>query len=100
MFGNIGFGEMMFILVVLLLLFGAKRLPEIGGSLGKGIREFKRSVNDIQGELTKTEPPQHMSQQPPVASTPVAPRAQVTQPVQPMQVQAPPRQPVSTDQQA
>ena len=46
MFGNLGFGEIMIILVVLLLVFGAKRLPEIGQSLGKGIREFKRSFTD------------------------------------------------------
>ena len=48
MFGNLGFGEILLILVVVLLLFGAKRLPEVGASLGKGIREFKRSVSDLQ----------------------------------------------------
>ncbi len=47
MLGNIGFSELMIILVVVLLLFGAKRLPEIGSSLGKGIREFKRSISDV-----------------------------------------------------
>ena len=36
------------ILVVVLLLFGAKRLPEVGASIGKGIREFKRSLTDTQ----------------------------------------------------
>jgi sec-independent protein translocase protein TatA len=45
--GNLGFGEIMLILVVVLLLFGAKRLPEIGASMGKGIREFKKSVTDV-----------------------------------------------------
>jgi sec-independent protein translocase protein TatA len=45
--GNIGFSELMIILVVALLLFGARRLPEIGASLGKGIREFKRSISDV-----------------------------------------------------
>ena len=44
--GNLGFTEIMLIVVALLLLFGAKRLPEIGGSIGKGIREFKRSLSD------------------------------------------------------
>ena len=44
--GNLGFTEMLLIVVALLLLFGAKRLPEIGGSIGKGIREFKRSLSD------------------------------------------------------
>ena len=46
MFGNLGFGEIMMILVVVMLVFGAKRLPEIGSSIGKGIREFKRSLSD------------------------------------------------------
>ena len=44
--GNLGFSEIMIILVVVLLVFGAKRLPEIGASMGKGIREFKRSLSD------------------------------------------------------
>jgi sec-independent protein translocase protein TatA len=44
--GNLGFTEIMLIMVVVLLLFGAKRLPEVGASIGKGIREFKRSLSD------------------------------------------------------
>jgi len=39
--------EIIVILLVVLLLFGAKRLPEIGRALGDGIREFKKSVKDI-----------------------------------------------------
>ncbi len=46
--GNIGFTEIMLIMVVVLLLFGAKRLPEVGASIGKGIREFKRSLTETQ----------------------------------------------------
>ena len=45
-FGNLGFMEILLILVVVLLLFGAKRLPEIGASLGKGIRSFKDGLTD------------------------------------------------------
>ncbi|MGN6391410.1 MAG: Sec-independent protein translocase subunit TatA/TatB [Gemmatimonadales bacterium] len=45
---NLGFTEIMLIMVVVLLLFGAKRLPEVGASIGKGIREFKRSLSDTQ----------------------------------------------------
>lgn len=48
---SLGMWEMILIFVVVLLLFGAKRLPEIGTSLGKGIREFKSSVREIEGEL-------------------------------------------------
>ena len=44
-------GEIIMIFLVVLLLFGAKRLPEIGSALGKGIREFKSSVKEIEGEL-------------------------------------------------
>jgi sec-independent protein translocase protein TatA len=40
MFGNLGLPELLIIMVVILLLFGAKRIPEIAGSMGKGIREF------------------------------------------------------------
>ena len=43
--GNLGFTEIMLIMVVVLLLFGAKRLPEIGRSMGRGMREFKDSVS-------------------------------------------------------
>lgn len=49
--GSFGMGEMVFIFLIVLLLFGAKRLPEIGSSLGKGIREFKSSVSEIEHEL-------------------------------------------------
>ena len=50
-FGNMGFMEILLILVVVLLLFGAKRLPEIGASMGKGIREFKKSISDVDRNL-------------------------------------------------
>jgi len=51
MFGGLGMWELMLIFLVVLLLFGAKRLPEIGSSLGKGIREFKGSIREIEGDL-------------------------------------------------
>jgi sec-independent protein translocase protein TatA len=53
-FGNLGFGEIMLILVVVLLLFGAKRIPEIAGSFGRGIKEFKKNVNEAQSAITDT----------------------------------------------
>jgi sec-independent protein translocase protein TatA len=55
MFGNLGFGEIIGILVICLLLFGSKRLPEIGASFGKGIREFKRSLTDAGEAVTGTD---------------------------------------------
>lgn len=49
--GGLGMWEIILIFLVVLLLFGAKRLPEIGASLGKGIREFKGSVREIEREI-------------------------------------------------
>jgi sec-independent protein translocase protein TatA len=54
-FGNLGFMEILLILVVVLLLFGAKRLPEIGSSFGKSIREFKRGLTDVDKSLRESE---------------------------------------------
>lgn len=51
MLPNLGYGEMILIGFLVLLLFGAKRFPEIGSSLGKSIRMFKHSIKDIQDEL-------------------------------------------------
>jgi TatA/E family protein of Tat protein translocase len=56
MFGQIGMQEILLILFILLLLFGAKRLPELGQSLGKGIREFKRGVSEIKEDLEDESP--------------------------------------------
>ena len=55
MFG-LGPGEMLMALVAILLLFGAKRIPEIAGSFGKGIREFKKNMTDVQKEIEAPEP--------------------------------------------
>ncbi|UCC73216.1 MAG: twin-arginine translocase TatA/TatE family subunit [Gemmatimonadota bacterium] len=48
--GNLGWTEVILITFVFLLLFGARRLPEIGQSLGKGIREFKKSLTSSEEE--------------------------------------------------
>lgn len=54
MFG-LGPGEMLMALLAILLLFGAKRIPEIAGSFGKGIREFKKNMSDVQKEIEAPE---------------------------------------------
>jgi len=51
MLGSLGFTEIAFILVLALLLFGPKRLPEIGRTLGKGLNEFRRASNDLRRTL-------------------------------------------------
>ena len=48
---GIGFGEMLVIGMLVLIVFGPRRLPEISRSMGKAIREFKRGMNEIQREL-------------------------------------------------
>jgi sec-independent protein translocase protein TatA len=56
----IGFPELIVLIIVLLLIFGPKRLPEIGKSMGKGMREFKDSVtgkDEQPAELTSTPAP-------------------------------------------
>ena len=47
MFGNIGLPEMMLIMAIALLVFGPKKLPEVGRSIGKAMREFKKSTEEI-----------------------------------------------------
>ncbi len=53
MFEGLSLTHILLFLVILLLLFGAKRLPEIGGALGKSIGEFKKSMRDVQNELNQ-----------------------------------------------
>ena len=73
---NLGPTEILLIFLAVLLLFGAKRIPEIARGLGKGIREFKDATNDIKRELTVADQPPQIQRpaQPPVqqqASAPV-----------------------------
>jgi sec-independent protein translocase protein TatA len=58
--GNLGFTEILIILLVVLLLFGAKRLPEVGAYIGKGIREFKRSLTDTQEAIMGNDEPRNL----------------------------------------
>ncbi|HKZ21816.1 MAG TPA: twin-arginine translocase TatA/TatE family subunit [candidate division Zixibacteria bacterium] len=52
--GGIGAQELVLILLVVLLLFGAKRIPEIAQGLGKGISEFKKAMRDTKDEIEKS----------------------------------------------
>jgi len=54
--GNVGLTEMVIIFVIALIVFGPRRLPEIGRSLGSAMREFRRSLNQIQREIEQANP--------------------------------------------
>lgn len=51
MFGNIGFPELLIILAIALLVFGPKKLPEVGRSIGRAIREFRRTSDEIKERI-------------------------------------------------
>jgi sec-independent protein translocase protein TatA len=67
---NLGMGELLLIGLVILLFFGAKRIPEIAGSFGKGIKEFKKNMNDAQRAITEPDGGnERLTPPPPAAST-------------------------------
>ena len=49
--GKIGFGEIVLIAFVFVLLFGAKRLPEVGAAIGQAIKEFKKASKDVEASV-------------------------------------------------
>lgn len=53
MFGNIGTPELLMIFLILLLFFGARKIPEFAKGLGEGIREFKKAMHDVEETLQK-----------------------------------------------
>ena len=71
--GGIGTIEIVLIFLVILLVFGAKRIPEIARGVGKGIKEFRSATTEIKQELT-IDPPPYNRVQPPTQGT-AAPRA-------------------------
>jgi len=77
-FGNLGFMEILLILVAVLLLFGAKRLPEIGSSFGKSIREFKRGLSDADKAIREEVPRDQLN-----AGNAQSARAKEEEPVEP-----------------
>lgn len=62
---NLGFQELIIIFLIVLLLFGAKKIPDIAAGLGRGIRDFKRAMKDtgdeIQKSATTEQPPSNSS---------------------------------------
>ena len=81
MFGllNLGGGEIILILALVLILFGAKKLPELAKGLGTGIKEFKKATREVTDEVSHA-----MDEPPPAPKRPAVPA-----PTQPAQVEAP-----------
>ena len=80
MFGTMGFSEMIIILVIVLIIFGAGKLPQIGEGVGKALKGFKKEVNDIPAAEPAVE--QGESAAPP-AHTPPQPLGEIVQAAQP-----------------
>lgn len=51
MFGNLGTGEIILIIIAILILFGAKKIPELAQGIGKGMKEFKRALKDVEEDI-------------------------------------------------
>lgn len=70
---DLGMGQIILILLVVLLMFGAKKLPDLAKGLGQGIKEFKKATRDIQDEVTKAanapDEPTYKPEPPKTAST-------------------------------
>jgi TatA/E family protein of Tat protein translocase len=85
MFGSLGIPELLLIFVVALLVFGPKRLPEIGRTLGKALGEFKKATDELKNTIERevqveelkqiapqvTPPPEVVSRDEPVKAVPV-----------------------------
>ena len=56
MFGGLGMQELLVIFLIILLLFGAKRIPDIAKGLGRGISDFKKAMKDTSDEVMKPAP--------------------------------------------
>lgn len=102
MLGNVGPLEILVVLIIALVVFGPKRLPELGNSLGKGIREFRDTVtgdhrDEDDADAKALAATQATTAPPPVAQpapTAEAPAAAVPQPAPPVE---PPAQPEVAD---
>ena len=51
LFGSLGFWEIVLIVLVVILLFGGKKIPELMRGLGKGVKSFKEGMKDVEGEV-------------------------------------------------
>jgi len=81
MFGSIGMPELIIILVIALIIFGPRKLPELGKSLGRSLNEFKRASTDLQNtleqEIRLEEQKERQVKEPESSSPPVEPDSTV-----------------------
>ena len=75
MFGSIGMPELLIIFVIALIIFGPRKLPELGKSLGKSIAEFKRASNELKSTLEEEIRVEEQQQQRPATPPPPFPAA-------------------------
>jgi len=71
MFGSLGMPELIVIFVIALIVFGPRKLPELGRSLGRGIAEFKKATNELQSTLEE-----EIKREETTAAAPAAPQAE------------------------
>ncbi len=83
---DLGMGQIILILLVVLLMFGAKKLPDLAKGLGQGIKEFKKATRDIQDEVTKAA---NAPDEPVSRPAPPAPAPTKTASAEPEKPQAP-----------
>ncbi|MGD9850256.1 MAG: twin-arginine translocase TatA/TatE family subunit [Nitrospirales bacterium] len=70
MFGSLGFTELVLILMIVLIIFGAGKLPQLGEGIGKAIKGFKKSVNEVEAMDVEAQAQQAEAEPPPQASAP------------------------------
>ncbi len=69
MFGDLSFSHILILLLIFVLVFGARRIPEIGASLGQGIKEFKKSLRDVTEDRSEQ---RNVAAPPPASGVPPA----------------------------
>jgi sec-independent protein translocase protein TatA len=96
MFGNtIGPGEIAIVLVIALLIFGPKKLPELGKGLGRGMRDFKRAVTGDDEDERKDEEEKKNAELAEKAPEPVA-TVKVVEPAEVVEVEVQPKAPAAS----
>lgn len=58
MFGNLGASEILIIVLVILILFGSKKIPELAQGIGKGMREFKKALHEVEDDIKSIDKPE------------------------------------------